>query len=295
MNILALDIGGTAIKSGLFENGTLTVQKETPSNGKLGASALIDAISSLIQEAIVNHPIERIGISITGQVSPQDGSIIFATDSIPGFTGTPLKEILFKRHGIPLTVDNDVNCAALGEGFYGAATNYNNFLCITYGTGIGGAIVIDKKIFYGKIGIAGELGHMITHAGGDACVCGKNGCYEAYASTTALIKRVHSATSKLFTGRDIFNLMGNDRIKYEIDIWIDEIVYGLVSLTHIFNPQAIILGGGIMEQDYVYHQILERTKHSVIASFQGTDILHAKLGNSAGIYGAYKNAIGTLL
>lgn len=291
MGILALDIGGTAIKSGYFENGSLTGIQETASRASQGAAALTNTVNGIIDAHVQSHSVDRVGLSVSGQINPTDGSILFATDSIPGFTGTPFLHNLQKRHCLPIAIDNDVNSAALGEAFYGAAKAYHNFLCITYGTGIGGAIVIDRKIYYGKIGIAGELGHMITHADGKSCVCGKRGCYEAYASTSALIAEVREKTGRNLNGREIFESFHLPVMHDAIDHWVDEIVYGLASLIHIFNPQALLLGGGILEQSYVYEEIVRKTKNTVIPSFSDIDIIRASLGNRAGIYGAYHNAL----
>ncbi len=290
MNILALDIGGTAIKSGLFLDGILTDCQERPSRGKEGIQAISASILDIIASVHTRFPLDGVGVSMTGQISPEDGRIIFATDSIPFATGYPLGDALRQLFPFPIAIDNDVNCAAVGEGYFGSGKKFRNFLCLTYGTGIGGAIVIDRKVFYGKIGIAGEVGHMITHAGGLPCVCGKKGCYEMYGSTNALLRRIKNITGEEWNGRQVFEHFSAPSIRSVIDEWIDEIVWGLVSLLHIFNPDAVILGGGILEQAYVYEQIVQRTRDSVLESFRTSELVRASLGNLAGIYGAYQNA-----
>ncbi|MGI6538395.1 MAG: ROK family protein [Caldicoprobacterales bacterium] len=171
-----------------------------------------------------------------------------------------------------------------------AGRNYNDFICLTYGTGIGGAIVIGKEIYRGADGIAGEFGHMVTHANGKPCVCGKRGCYEMYGSTRALTENVRKATGKQMDGREIFMYFNQPKIREIIDSWIDEVVWGLVSLSHIFNPPCFILGGGILNETYVFDQIRLKLKRNVIPSFKNSIVKPAQKGNNAGIYGAYWNA-----
>lgn len=122
---------------------------------------------------------EAVGISFASQINPTEGYISSATGTFPGFTGLPIKALLEQELGVPVSIDNDVNCAAVGEGHQGAAAECPDFLCLTYGTGIGGAIVIGGSLYYGQTFAAGEVGHMTLYAGGLRCNCGRQGCYEA--------------------------------------------------------------------------------------------------------------------
>ncbi len=289
MKIIAIDIGGTVIKSGLFTlDDSLISLQEYPTQASKGVSNLLQTLEMIIKEN--RDDVVGVGISTSGQVNQNTGTIVFATDAIPGYTGTPLKAIMEARTDLPITVDNDVNCAAIGEANYGSGKNFEDFLCLTFGTGIGGAIVINKKIYYGADGVAGEFGHITTHADGIQCVCGKKGCYEAYASTSALIKRVAAQQGANLTGKEIFERISDQRIHQIIDQWIDEIVIGLTSLTHIFNPGCIILGGAVLSQTYVIEEIRRKFASEVIESFSNVEIFQASLGNKAGIYGAYHQA-----
>ncbi|MBO5858382.1 MAG: ROK family protein, partial [Clostridia bacterium] len=221
-----------------------------------------------------------------GQVDSEKGAIIFATDSIPGYTGTQLKQIIESKIGVPCAVENDVNSAALGEAHFGAAKGESNFICLTYGTGIGGAIFLNGKLFTGSSFSAGEFGHFVTHANGKSCTCGGCGCYEAYASAGALVRAVAEKTGRNLNGREIFAEFSNPEIKEVIDGWIDEIVVGLKGLVYIFNPTLIVAGGGIMNEKYITDEINSRLQAQIMPSFRRVEVKKAQMGNDANLLGA---------
>lgn len=289
MKIAALDIGGTEIKYCLYDslvkNPSLTPLpvNYVKTDAFQGGAALIEKVKN-----IINHmgKVDRIAISTAGQVDPILGKIIYASDNIPDYTGMQIKPILQSHYHIPVWVQNDVNSAALGELYYGAGKGFSDFLCLTYGTGIGGAIVKDQHIFYGSSYSAGEFGHMITHANGIKCTCSGKGCYEAYASTNALISMVKKQLGLDLNGRQIFSQMkDNDEIKMIVTKWMDEILFGLVSLIHIFNPSCIILGGGIMNENIIIEYIRDNIYSHLMGSFSSVKIKKAVLGNAAGLLG----------
>lgn len=283
MNILALDIGGTAVKSGIFSDGCLVAFEEFPTQAQKGANFMVDNICAYIRE---KKP-DAVGISTSGQVNPANGSIAFATDAMPGYTGFPLRRYISEQTGLPTVVENDVNSAAIGEAHFGAAQGLSDFLCLTYGTGIGGAVFINGRLYKGASGVAGEVGHIVTHYNGLPCNCGGRGCYEAYASTTALVRCAEKSLGKKVTGRDLYASRADSPVSALLDSWTDEIVAGLISLTHTFNPQALILGGGLMSQPEIIALVQHKFADKVLPSFSQAKILAAKLGNQAGIYGAY--------
>jgi len=289
MKVLGLDIGGTYIKTGIIdETGRVYETGEIPTNAHLGGQVLMNRILEIIGE-YKDKDVNLIGISTAGQVDVKTGSIIHATDNIPGWTGMEIKRIIEEKFNIPTWVENDVNAAALGEAVFGAAKGEKSFLCVTYGTGIGGAIVENGEIYRGAYGSAGEFGHIITHVGGRACTCGGNGCYEAYASVTALINDVMKQTGMTgITGRDVFRIMeeGNRDVQRIIDNWLDEVLAGLVSLIHIFNPSCIVLGGGVMNQDYSIEYIRSNIKSRIMQNYRKVAVKKALLGNHAGLLGA---------
>lgn len=284
MKVLALDVGGTAIKSALISSGQIKKVHQFPSEGKLGGPHIINNIMGMIDSY---EDYDIIGISTTGQVDSIKGSIIYANDNVPNYTGTNLSKIISDKYNKPVFVENDVNAAAIGEGYFGAGKKEKDFLCLTYGTGIGGAIVMNKEIYKGSHGVAGEMGHMVTHINGRECSCGQYGCYEQYASTTALIREVMNYDNDLNNGKAIFSSFenGNQEVKTLVDAWIDEIIYGLINVIHIFNPSCIILGGGIMEQPYIIDSIQKRISNKLMNSFKNVKIVKAELGNNAGVYG----------
>lgn len=287
MAIMVLDIGGTAIKSGLYIDGELTDIRETPTEAQKGKAHVVNRAKEIITDYQQHSAFERIGISTAGQVDPVRGEIIYANENIPGYTGTKLKEIMEQQFHVPACVENDVNAAAIGESVFGAGKGYKEFVCLTYGTGVGGAIFTNGKLYTGSSFSAGEFGAIVTHP--EACFAGQNifsGCYEEYASTTALVKNAKRFDSSLSNGRKIFERFDEPDVKALVDRWILEIVYGLTTIIHILNPECAILGGGIMEQPYVLEQLREKLYPNLISSFRQVKIEKAALGNRAGMLGA---------
>ena len=285
MKILVFDIGGTAIKYGICQNGHLEETRECPTEAFKGGPHILNTICSLAKQHL---PFDAIGISTAGQVNPEEGSIIYANSNIPDYTGTQFQQILQELFHVPVSIENDVNSAALGEAIFGAGKGKDSFLCLTYGTGIGGAIIENRHVYHGSSFSAGEFGAIITHA--EEKLAGTDpfdGCYERYASATALVKMVSAVDPSLTNGRQIFANLEHPEIKEIVSKWIDEIVLGLATLIHIFNPSSIVLGGGIMVQPYILEQIHARIPQMVMSSFAHVQISSAKLGNSAGLLGAY--------
>ncbi len=296
MKILAIDIGGTAIKYGVVsEDFTIEKSFEVPTEAHLGGPHLMQKIMTFVTEYA--NEVDCVGISTAGQVNSELGKIIFASENIPNYTGIEIKKTIQEKFNLPVRVENDVNSAATAEAKFGAGRGFQDFLCLTYGTGVGGALWINDKIYTGDYFSAGEFGHIVTHTGGKKCTCGNNGCYEMYASTRALVRAVKEETGKALTGREIFapEHFNNVTVRAVIDNWIDEIIGGLSTLIFIFNPPCIILGGGIMNEDYIISEIDRRIHARPIHSFQSVKIKKAELKNQAGMLGAAylaKQAIG---
>ena len=314
MKILVFDIGGTAIKYGVCKDGKLLSSAETPTNAGLGGRHVLDTIIALTEEAFsfgsphsLSEPFDAIGISTAGQVNAETGSITYANSNIPGYTGMEIRKELEAKFHIPVMVENDVNSAAIGEAVYGAGKNSESFLCLTYGTGVGGAIVQDKKIYHGSSFSAGEFGGIITHGDVRLAVNTSSkviaddspentdtsekdyfgGCYERYASVTALVKEAMEYDQSLTNGRAIFEHLNDPHVTDILNNWVDEIALGLVTLIHIFNPPCIVLGGGIMTQPLILNTLKDKLFSQIMPNFSHVKLVTAELGNHAGLYGIY--------
>ena len=294
--ILAIDIGGTAVKLGLVdERGVIHARHE--------ASVCFDhyqtpILSTVLAEARVflsreNARVVGVGVSATGQVDDQFGVVIGTNGRIPGYEGAPIQQAIEDAFSLPCCVLNDANAAALGECFAGRAKGVSNMLMITLGTGVGGGIVLGGRLFGGTRGIAGELGHFTLYQNGDPCPCGKRGCFEGYASTTALLRRAKAETGEDgLNGRVLFQraAKGDARLLAVLDRWIDDIAAGITGLVHIFNPQMVLIGGGVSAQETLLMAPLRsRVLVGVMPRFrEGLLVERATLGNDAGLIGAAK-------
>lgn len=284
MKVLVFDVGGTSIKYGYCIDNTLVDMKETPTEAKKGGQHILDTLISLIR---TQEGYDAIGISTAGQVNADEGYIIYANENIPNYTGIRIREVLEREFHVPVVVENDVNSAAMGEAIYGAGKAYPDFLCLTYGTGVGGAIVRDKKVYHGSSFSAAEFGAIVTHAEERInSTSFFDGCYERYASTTALVRSAMAYHPALDSGRKIFENLDDPNVMAILDSWVDEIMLGLSSLTHIFNPSCIVMGGGIMVQPLIIEKIRQKKSRFIMPSFCHVQILPAELGNSAGLLGA---------
>lgn len=286
MRILCFDIGGTFIKYGLCdENFNLLEKDKIPTLAENGGQSIIERVIEIIEQY---DSIDRVAVSTAGQVDSENGIVVYSTDNIPYYTGMRVKSLIENKTGIPTFVENDVNSAALGEAHFGAAKGVSDFVCLTLGTGIGGAIFLNNKLYKGSASSAGELGHMIIHSGGKQCTCGGEGCYECYASASALIKAVNKVSPVELNAFQIFEKENIEKpeIRSEIDKWIDEIIVGLINIIYIFNPSMIVLGGGIMNEDYIIELIDRKIYTRLMDNFKNVKIVRPKLGNDAGMIGA---------
>lgn len=289
MRILTFDIGGSFIKYGICDESFKLIEThKVPTNAKQGGQVLVEKIINII-ESFDN--IDRIGISTAGQVDSENGIVVYSTGNIPYYTGMMVKKIIENKTSIPTYVENDVNAAALGEHYFGAAKGCDDFICLTYGTGIGGAIFLNGKLYKGAASSAGEMGHIVTHAGGKQCTCGGEGCYECYASANALISAVNKVSKEPLDAFQIFEKENFERpeIRSEIDKWVDEIIIGLMNIIYTFNPPLIVLGGGIMNEDYIIDLIDRKIFPRLMDNFRNVNIVRSKMGNNAALLGvAYK-------
>ncbi len=285
MKILTFDIGGDFIKYGVVNDKFKMLEThKIPTEAQKGGQDLMERIISIIESY---NGIDRVAVSTAGQVDSENGIVVYSTGKIPYYTGMMVKRLIENKTGIPTFVENNVNAEAMGEAIFGAAKGQNDFICLTYGNGIGGALFLNGSLYKGSGSSAGELGHMITHAGGKQCNCGGEGCYECYASTTALVNAVNRAIKDPLDAYQIFDKTNFERpeIRSEIDKWVDEIILGLINIIYTFNPPLIVLGGGIMNEGYIIDLIDRKIYNRLMDNYRDVNIVRSKLGNDAALLG----------
>lgn len=296
-NIVVFDIGGTFIKYGILNlNGDILLKDKVPTPKNNCRENIPKELGQYVMELKKEYNLTGIGISTAGYVDSGKGEIVFCSENLPQYTGAKLKEVLEGATGISTFVENDVNAAALGEMWKGAAIGYKNFVCITIGTGIGGAIIINGMLYKGAGGGAGEIGHFIIDRNGEACNCGSKGCYERYASTSSFIRQYVIESRRL--GVNIENIDGENIMKRvnkgeELAVrvyneFLDNIAIGLANIAHFIDPGLIVIGGGISAQgSRFFDDINKKFKEKAMKSYSAyTKIVQAQLQNDAGIYGA---------
>ena len=292
-----IDIGGTAVKLGIVdETGKVLCKGEQSVNFDGYQTPVLDTVRKAAKEFLTAQaiPVENlsgIGVSATGQIDSRKGIVAGTCGNFPNYIGSPIKAALEQDFGLPVTVANDANCMTLGEVWVGGAQGYTDVIGVTLGTGVGGGILTGGRLLEGARGLGGELGHYRTHAlDGVPCTCGATGCWERYAATTALVRAAKERDPALVDGRAIFAAAeaGDKTVLALLDDWTDEIAQGLAGMVHIFNPQLILIGGGVSaQQKLLIDPIAAKVKASVMPAFaEGLEIRAAQLHNDAGMVGA---------
>ena len=285
--ILTIDIGGTSIKYGLIKissHPVIEYKGEIKSDAKLvGGTGIIKKIDELIINIKNKYNVQGIAISTAGMVDAEQGVIVYANENIPNYTGTKIKHHYESVFGVPCWVENDVNCAALGETEYGAGKGAKNAFMVTVGTGIGGAVIIEGNVYRGFSGLAGEVGYMRLNGS----------FFEHLASTTALVDKVFKLTKESeLNGKTIFErAKSGDLLCVEsIDYMCKNLMLGLSNCACILNPEIIILGGGIMSQKEYLEPLINKYKNEYFQKeiSQATKIKFAENKNDAGMLGAYR-------
>lgn len=292
--ILGVDIGGTSAKIALVdENGCLHGQTEVATNADGYVTPVIDSVMAGVEAFLEKTGVtpEGIGVSATGQIDDQNGVVIGTNGKIPNYEGTEIKRVLEERFHVPVWALNDANAAALGECFAGRGKGKKNVIMVTLGTGVGGGIVLNGQVYGGTRGIAGEIGHFTLYQDGVPCPCGKKGCYESYASTSALVAQGRKILARNdLDGRRIFAMAenGDTEALRLLAGWIDDIAAGIGGLVHIFNPEMILIGGGVSRQEKLLMEPLrKKVSEQIMPRFrEGLTVEAAALGNDAGVIGA---------
>lgn len=298
---IGIDAGGTTVKGALIdESGALIAEDNVPTVLGDVAQSVAELVRKLSTHSDGNK-IAGVGIGCAGMIDSHEGKVVFAGNL--DLKDYPLSERVSRETGLPVKITNDANAAALGEAKFGAGKHFKDSILVTLGTGVGGGIVIDGKLYEGFKSAGAEIGHMVIERGGDLCTCGRRGCFEAYSSATALIRRTKwameedagskmwtSCTSDTVSGKTAFEFADSDySAKQVVDWYIDRLACGLVNLANIFRPQVIMLGGGVSNEgerlltplkQKFEKQLFGGSAHAPVA------LKIASLGNRAGVYGA---------
>lgn len=309
---IGIDLGGTDIKAGLLSSaGTLSCRIVVSTLVKEGAKAIAKRIAATIKQVIsaakrTSHQDESreiigIGLGSPGLIIAESGIIHFSPN-FPGWRDIPLLDYVsdeLKELNIPLFIDNDVNVMVLGELHLGAGIGYDNVVGLTIGTGVGGGIVIDGRVYHGSWNTAGELGHTIVRPNGRKCGCGNRGCLEAYAGARHIVERTQQKiVDGRKTGLNLENLTpkkianaasAGDELALDIFSETGRLIgVALTSIAHILNPQIAIIGGGISAagENLLFQHIRQEFKERTMDIPSEMEIVPAKLGNDAGLVGA---------
>lgn len=301
---IGIDFGGTSIKGGLVkDDGSILYRSSVPTDSKEGVKKVIANIVSLIKDLEAHkddNEIVGIGMGIPGLIDAKNGVVVVAGNLY--WSDVHIVDELHKYFDYPIAITNDANAAALGEAKFGSGKSYKTSVFVTLGTGIGGGIVIDGKLYEGNKSAGGEIGHMIIHPHGEQCTCGNKGCWETYGSATAIIRETRRAMQahkdsemwkvgalEKVDGRTAFDYADIDEYaKKVVDEYIDNLSVGLINIANIFRPEVIIIGGGVANQgDTLILPLRELVKGGLFARSSGpnVDIILATLKH-AGIVGA---------
>lgn len=301
---IGVDIGGTKIHFAVVDQqGNILFDHIEPTPAKEGAAKIMETVIVGIEK--MNTFIESadsllckgIGIGSAGQINFETGSVQFAVDTLPGWTGTPIKAIVQDKYHLPVYVDNDVNVIALAEKCYGSGAQFRHFICLALGTGVGGGIVESDRIVRGTFGGAGELGHFSVDFNGPRCSCGNYGCIELYASGSGIARLASEMIDKHQwkvdwepNSRSVISAwQASDPHAVQVmDTVLRALSTGISGLIHIFNPQAVIIGGGVMDAGESILSVLRETVkvRTAPSMWKDVQLLPAKVGNRSGVIGA---------
>ncbi|NQX63577.1 ROK family protein [Paenibacillus qinlingensis] len=282
---IAIDIGGTEIKYAVCNPlAEIIYHQSTKTPKGVSNHRIQDEIQHIIHDLLGRFPhVQGVGISTAGVVDTASGEIVYAGETMPQYQGTNLKQTVESIFGLRTIVANDVNCAALGEKWKGAAADRDHFFCITIGTGIGGALYCHDQLVVGSHYRAGEIGHSLYDKGSKTT-------YEQRAAIPALLRNAQASLSDCnLSTYELFHMarMGNEKCDDIVNAWSEEIARGLAEVIVIADPSLIVIGGGVSEQgDFLLDKIVSRIDTYLPLNFSKTEVKMAELGNRAALFGA---------
>ncbi|MCF6150148.1 MAG: ROK family protein [Candidatus Kuenenia sp.] len=303
--LIGIDLGGTNLKAGIVDRGGRILHRfSIKTNADAESLVISQQICELIAEIIKNARIEKSGIIGIGLGSPglidKQGETILFSPNLSKWRDIPIKRIIAEKFDLPCVLENDANAAAWGEKWAGAGKNANSLVMLTLGTGIGGGIILDNKLWRGMNNVAGEIGHMSIQTDGPQCNCGNYGCIEVYASATGMVKRfrklLESGKASLLKKDDEITAKRINEAAVQGDEAAQSIIeetgyylgIAIVNIIHILNPEVIVLAGGMIGSGELLMNPMKRTieKRVLKASYKDTKIVFSQLGTDAGIIGA---------
>ena len=304
---IGIDVGGTKVLGGVVDEFGLVVKTARRDTPREGGAALTQTIADVAKELAAEFTVDAVGVSAAGFVS-SDRKTMLATPNIAGWNGVDLDYELTQLIGLPVVIENDGNAAGWGEYRFGAGRGKKNMMILTIGTGIGGGIIVDGQMVRGSYGIAAEVGHMRVLPEGHLCGCGARGCFEQYASGTALMRHAREAiaaspdlarnllargdgTIEGLTGKAITEAAreGDTVALAAFNTTAQWLGAGIASLSVILDPEAVVIGGGVVDAGEI---LLAPTRAAMerYMPFAGKhpypEIIAATLGNEAGLVGA---------
>lgn len=304
-----IDLGGTSIKAGLVtDQGKIISKKSIPTRGERQHRDVVLDMAYLVKDLISDagfswDDVHSVGIGSPGSIDPEGGIVRFAAN-FADFTRVPMVDIMKEVVPIAVYLDNDANVAALGESMFGAGKGSKNCIAITLGTGLGGGVIIDGKIFSGAYYGGGELGHQVIVADGVPCTCGRKGCWEAYSSATGLIRmgkehasedpdsmlnQMEDGNLALLNAKDVFDAAdaGDKAANKAVSEYYHYLAIGLANTINAFQPEYLILGGGPSARGQkLLDPVMKELKGQIFGGDLRTHVVTAELGNDAGIIGA---------
>lgn len=306
-----IDIGGTSVKFGLTDqSGKVLFRDQRPTQSEKGAKPLMHMVTNIAERLLLfaaeeDHEVRWLGVGTPGAVDFRTGKVVGPSPNIPGWQGMEIGEILRDRLNLPVWVDNDVHAMALAEMRFGAAHGAKSVICVTVGTGIGGAVIIDGKVWHGATCSAGELGHMGINIDAEKVHSGVPGSIEAYCASKAITDRVRQRMKDGLTPafEDVLNgdldnltirklfaaLKKGDEVAREVlDETAQYLGYGLAGVVNLLNPEVVVLGGGIVDGGGGFMEDVATVIRTIAfdSAVEHLRIVKAKLGNDAGFIGA---------
>ncbi len=281
---IGVDLGGTKIESILLDENLIVLERKRISTPQNDYQEIINTISSLVLDISKNVSDFSVGVCTPGTISKQTGLI--KNSNTQCLIGRSFKEDLEKNLEKKISMENDANCFAMAESIMGVAKKFNLVFGVIMGTGVGGGIVIDGKLHRGRTNIGGEWGHHTLHRNGNTCYCGKTGCTETYISGPSLEKRWTILTGNSLSLPEILSNLDSKIGQKWKDEFLENFGYGLANVIDILDPDAIVLGGGLSNIDFLYTEGKESVYSKVFSDLVETPILKNQLGDSAGVYGA---------